>query len=239
MGARADEITEDAARRHGIAENLLRLHRWQLEEQRRYVTGLESLATRLRADAQRLTDRIDADASLRDPSGQVEAEQRPFSRRLIERRQKLEDSIAEIGDQILNARRRAARNPFPPLYKNAVEAVGFVLSKVDSFCGYGNLAAPGDRTPVARRFQMRRQVMWGFKLSAALATLVFTAGIAMAQGAKPNDAQIAHIAYTAGNIDIAAAQAGVAEVEEQAGPRLCARHGSRSHRGKSKRRWRW
>lgn len=53
---------------------------------------------------------------------------------------------------------------------------------------------------------MRKQVMWGFKLSAALATLVFTAGIAMAQGAKPNDAQIAHIAYTAGNIDIAAAQ---------------------------------
>lgn len=53
---------------------------------------------------------------------------------------------------------------------------------------------------------MQRQVMWGFKLSAALATLVFTAGIAMAQGAKPNDAQIAHIAYTAGNIDIAAAK---------------------------------
>lgn len=91
-----------------IAENLLHLHRWQLEEQRRYVTGLESLATRLRADAQRLTDRIDADASLRDPSGQVEAEQRPFSRRLIERRQKLEDSIAEIGDQILNARAAVA-----------------------------------------------------------------------------------------------------------------------------------
>jgi putative membrane protein len=31
------------------------------------------------------------------------------------------------------------------------------------------------------------------------------AGVAMAQGAKPNDAQIAHIAYTADNIDIAAA----------------------------------
>jgi putative membrane protein len=48
--------------------------------------------------------------------------------------------------------------------------------------------------------------MWGFKLSAALATLVLTAGVALAQGAKPNDAQIAHIAYTAGNIDIAAAE---------------------------------
>lgn len=48
--------------------------------------------------------------------------------------------------------------------------------------------------------------MWGYKLSAAAATLILTAGVALAQGAKPNDAQIAHIAYTAGNIDIAAAQ---------------------------------
>ena len=49
--------------------------------------------------------------------------------------------------------------------------------------------------------------MWGLRLSAAVAALVLTAGIAAAQqAAKPNDAQIAHIAYTAGNIDIAAAQ---------------------------------
>ena len=49
--------------------------------------------------------------------------------------------------------------------------------------------------------------MRGFKLSAAAAALMLTAGIAAAQqGAKPNDAQIAHIAYTAGNIDVAAAQ---------------------------------
>lgn len=48
--------------------------------------------------------------------------------------------------------------------------------------------------------------MRALKLSAALATLVLTAGVALAQGAKPTDPQIAHIAYTAGNIDIAAAQ---------------------------------
>lgn len=48
--------------------------------------------------------------------------------------------------------------------------------------------------------------MVAFKLSAALAALVLTAGVAAAQSAKPNDAQIAHIAYTAGNIDIAAAK---------------------------------
>ena len=48
--------------------------------------------------------------------------------------------------------------------------------------------------------------MLALKLTAALATLALTAGVAVAQGAKPTDPQIAHIAYTAGNIDIAAAQ---------------------------------
>ena len=48
--------------------------------------------------------------------------------------------------------------------------------------------------------------MWNFRLGAALSAIVLTAGVALAQGGKPNDAQIAHIAYTAGNIDVAAAK---------------------------------
>src|SRR5260370_42265311 len=63
--------------RMSIAENLLRLHRWQLEEQRRYVAELEALARRLRADAHRLVDHIDADASLRQRAGQGGTDQRP------------------------------------------------------------------------------------------------------------------------------------------------------------------
>jgi putative membrane protein len=42
--------------------------------------------------------------------------------------------------------------------------------------------------------------------TAALAALVMSTITAGAQGAKPNDAQIAHIAYTAGQIDIKAAE---------------------------------
>ena len=38
------------------------------------------------------------------------------------------------------------------------------------------------------------------------ATIAFGGGAALAQGAKPTDPQIAHIAYTAGVIDIAAAK---------------------------------
>jgi putative membrane protein len=44
------------------------------------------------------------------------------------------------------------------------------------------------------------------RLSAAVAAVSLLSGAAMAQGAKPTDPQIAHIAYTAGVIDIAAAK---------------------------------
>jgi RNA polymerase sigma-70 factor (ECF subfamily) len=44
------------------------------------------------------------------------------------------------------------------------------------------------------------------RLSAAIAALSLLTGPALAQGAKPTDPQIAHIAYTAGVIDIAAAK---------------------------------
>ena len=42
------------------------------------------------------------------------------------------------------------------------------------------------------------------RLSAAVAAACLLSGAALAQGAKPTDPQIAHIAYTAGQIDIAA-----------------------------------
>ncbi|HYM72327.1 MAG TPA: DUF4142 domain-containing protein [Stellaceae bacterium] len=53
--------------------------------------------------------------------------------------------------------------------------------------------------------------MLGVRVGAALAAMVLGAGLvgagsAMAQSAKPTDPQIAHIAYTAGDIDIKAAK---------------------------------
>jgi putative membrane protein len=44
------------------------------------------------------------------------------------------------------------------------------------------------------------------RLSAAVAAIALLNNAAFAQGTKPTDPQIAHIAYTAGNIDIAAAK---------------------------------
>jgi putative membrane protein len=44
------------------------------------------------------------------------------------------------------------------------------------------------------------------RLSAAIAAVGLLSGAAVAEGAKPTDPQIAHIAYTAGVIDVAAAK---------------------------------
>src|SRR5262245_34120741 len=44
------------------------------------------------------------------------------------------------------------------------------------------------------------------KSSAVLAAILLASGIAAAQSAKPTDPQIAHIAYTAGDIDVKAAE---------------------------------
>ena len=49
------------------------------------------------------------------------------------------------------------------------------------------------------------------RLSAAIAAISLLGGAAFAQGAKPTDPQIAHIAYTAGVIDIAAAKQALAK----------------------------
>ena len=54
------------------------------------------------------------------------------------------------------------------------------------------------------------------RLSAAIAALSLMSGAAMAQGAKPTDPQIAHIAYTAGVIDIAAAKQALAKSQNAA-----------------------
>ena len=54
--------------------------------------------------------------------------------------------------------------------------------------------------------------MVSLKVAAALAAVgLFTSGMVFAEGAKPNDAQIAHIAYTAGQLDIEAAETSQAE----------------------------
>jgi putative membrane protein len=53
------------------------------------------------------------------------------------------------------------------------------------------------------------------RLSAAIAAVSLLGSAALAQGAKPTDPQIAHIAYTAGVIDIAAAKQALAKTNNK------------------------
>jgi len=56
--------------------------------------------------------------------------------------------------------------------------------------------------------------MQSFRLGVAIATTSLISGIAAAQPAKPTDPQIAHIAYTAGLIDIKAAELALKKVKD-------------------------
>jgi flagellar FliJ protein len=84
-----------------------RTQQWQLAERQRYLTELESLGDRLRADIARLDEEIDqaggAEAlptnSRLDPL---------FVRPLIERHDKLQRSIAEVDAQLIEARAAVA-----------------------------------------------------------------------------------------------------------------------------------
>jgi putative membrane protein len=53
------------------------------------------------------------------------------------------------------------------------------------------------------------------RLSAAIAAVSLLGSTALAQGAKPTDPQIAHIAYTAGVIDIAAAKQAITKASSK------------------------
>jgi flagellar FliJ protein len=84
-----------------------RTQQWQLAERQRYLTELESLGERLRADIARLNEEVDqaggADAlpanSRLDPL---------FVRPLVERLDKLQRSITEVDAQLVEARAAVA-----------------------------------------------------------------------------------------------------------------------------------
>ena len=91
-----------------VLDNRLRHHRWELDERRRFLAGLETLAARLRRDAQRLHWEIEQE------TGAARIEQKPgvvypiFVQPLLERRKKLEGSIVGIETQIAEAREAVA-----------------------------------------------------------------------------------------------------------------------------------
>jgi len=83
--------------------NFHRTQQWQLAERQRYLTELEALGERLRADVGRLREEIDeAGGADKLPSNQ--RLDPLFIRPLVDRHEKLVRSVAEIDAQIAEAR---------------------------------------------------------------------------------------------------------------------------------------
>jgi flagellar export protein FliJ len=85
-------------------ESLIRLHRWQLDERRRQVADLDTLAAKLRQEGARLVAEQKTEQSIAADSTEAATAYGSYARRLVERRQKLEQSLASVEQQIVVAR---------------------------------------------------------------------------------------------------------------------------------------
>jgi hypothetical protein len=83
--------------------NFQRLQQWQLADRQRYLTELEALGDKLRADVEHLGMEIDQLGGVELVPTRARADPR-FMRPLIDRREKLLRSITEIDEQIVEAR---------------------------------------------------------------------------------------------------------------------------------------
>lgn len=84
-------------------QNLYRLQHWMLAERQRYLADLEALASRLRTDVENLAGEID-EAGSSNASVELKAVYSMAVGPLVERRDKLVRTIAEIEEQIVEVR---------------------------------------------------------------------------------------------------------------------------------------
>jgi flagellar export protein FliJ len=89
-------------------DSLVRLHRWQLDEYRRQLADLDLLAQKLRAEKLRLTEEETTEQQVASTSLEAATAYGGFARQLIERRDKIEQSIISVEQQIAAAREALA-----------------------------------------------------------------------------------------------------------------------------------
>ena len=85
-------------------DSLVRLHRWQLDERRRQLADLDMLGQKLRLEQERLGEEQKAEQRIASGSTEAATVYADYARRLIERRLKLEQSLAAVHQQIVAAR---------------------------------------------------------------------------------------------------------------------------------------
>ena len=109
-------------------DSLIRLHRWQLDEQRRRVAELEALAAKLRGDVQRLDAEQTSEQEFAGRSPEASFGYGSYASALIERRRKLHQSLVDAEKQI-NAAREALAEAFQEAKRYEIAAAKRVLSQ--------------------------------------------------------------------------------------------------------------
>ena len=89
-------------------DSLIRIHRWQLDEQRRRVAELEALAATLRDDLARLDAEQASEQQAASQATEVVFGYGSYAAAMVERRQKLCRSLAETERQMTAAREALA-----------------------------------------------------------------------------------------------------------------------------------
>jgi flagellar FliJ protein len=84
-------------------DQLIRLHRWRLDELRRHLTDVEALAAKLEEQRRRLDTDDKREQSLAGASAEAAFAYPAYARQLIERRRKLAQSQSEAAEQIAKA----------------------------------------------------------------------------------------------------------------------------------------
>jgi flagellar export protein FliJ len=97
-------------------QSQIRLHKWQVDEAQRRVAELLRLEERFRADRARLDIELANEQSVAAGSVEASLTYAAFAQRLIERRERLDRSIAEVAEQIDQAR-DGLRDAFAELKK--------------------------------------------------------------------------------------------------------------------------
>ncbi|HEV8026900.1 MAG TPA: flagellar FliJ family protein [Stellaceae bacterium] len=85
-------------------DQLIRLHRWRLDELRRHLSDVEALATKLEEQRRRLDSENTREQSVAGASPEAAFAYPAYARQLIERRRKLAQSQSEALEQIAKAR---------------------------------------------------------------------------------------------------------------------------------------
>lgn len=109
-------------------DTLIKLHRWQLDEQRRNLAEFESLGEKLRAELRRLDDEEVSEQQIAGGSHEASYAYSGYARALIDRRNTLIKSVQETEQQIVQARSQLA-DAFAEVKRYEIAAANRLLAK--------------------------------------------------------------------------------------------------------------